>query len=389
MNEYKIKIRDATKVENLPEESYQFPALQTREELIDFLIRNKAYPYRSKTGKIYFRRLKKAEDENTNFEGIIKNDAVEKLGLQTEEDCRFLREKIKEELSRKREYKPTIKDWPEEERPREMLMKRGAENLSPAKLLAIILQTGDGVKRISAEDLARNLMDCFGNFRNLDSASFSELCSVEGIGMAKAAQIKAALEIGKRFLRLSVLLSPVGQPQINQHVTGATNKHLSSGDIKSIKIPIPPIEIQKEIAAEVQRRRRLAKRLREEANEILEKAKKCVEWIILSGEEKTRKTIRLIADKLKESYNPQKIILYGSYAWGLPDEDSDIDLLIIKDTEEKPHDRIVNAARIISPLRRGYAVDILVITPEELKSRLDIGDQFIEEIISRGEILYG
>jgi predicted nucleotidyltransferase len=113
------------------------------------------------------------------------------------------------------------------------------------------------------------------------------------------------------------------------------------------------------------------------------------EEIVKRTEEQARETIRLIADKLKESYNPEKIILYGSYAWGLPDEDSDIDLLIIKDTEEKPHDRIVNVARIISALRSGYAVDIFVITPQELKSRLDIGDQFIEEIISRGEILYG
>ena len=91
MNEYKIKIRDTAKVEKLQEESYQIPILQTREELIDFLIRNKAYPYYSKTGKIFFRRLKKAEDENTIFEGIIKNGAVEKLGLQTEEDCNVLR----------------------------------------------------------------------------------------------------------------------------------------------------------------------------------------------------------------------------------------------------------------------------------------------------------
>ncbi|MCK4475171.1 MAG: hypothetical protein KAU16_00400, partial [Methanophagales archaeon] len=68
MNEYKIKIRDVAKVEKLQEESYQIPILQTREELISFLIRNKAYPYRSKTGKIFFRRLKKAEDENTIFE---------------------------------------------------------------------------------------------------------------------------------------------------------------------------------------------------------------------------------------------------------------------------------------------------------------------------------
>lgn len=188
---------------------------------------------------------------------------------------------------------------------------------------------------------------------------------------------------------LSVLLCSVGQMQINQRVTGATNKHLSPVDIKSIKIPIPPIEIQEEIAIEVQRRHRLAKRLKEEADEILKEAKKCVEWIILGGEEKTWETIRLIADKLKESYNPEKIILFGSYAWGLPDEDSDIDLLVIKETNEKPHDRIVKAARIISPLRRGYAVDIVVITPEELISRLEIGDQFLQEIISRGEVLYG
>jgi len=72
--EYKIKMRDAAKVEKLQEESYQIPVLQTREELVDFLIKNKAYPYCSKTGKIFFRRLKKAEDENTNFEGRRKTE---------------------------------------------------------------------------------------------------------------------------------------------------------------------------------------------------------------------------------------------------------------------------------------------------------------------------
>ena len=104
--------------------------------------------------------------------------------------------------------------------------------------------------------------------------------------------------------------------------------------------------------------------------------------------ETARKAIRLIADKLKESYNPAKMILYGSYAWDLPGEDSDIDLLVIKDTEETPHRRNVNARKLVSSLRRGYGLDILVITPEELKSRLEIGDQFLQEIISRGETLY-
>ena len=105
--------------------------------------------------------------------------------------------------------------------------------------------------------------------------------------------------------------------------------------------------------------------------------------------EKARKTIRIVADKLKESYNPEKIILFGSYAWGLPDENSDIDILVIKDTEKTPHCRNVNARKLVSSVRKGYGLDILVITPQELKSRLEIGDQFLQEIISRGEVLYG
>ena len=93
-----------------------------------------------------------------------------------------------------------IKDWPEDERPRERLIKFGEESLSNSQLLAIILRTGNGTKS-NAIDLARMLLDHYGSFRALDSASISELCAIEGIGTAKAAQIKAALEIGKRLLR--------------------------------------------------------------------------------------------------------------------------------------------------------------------------------------------
>ncbi len=93
-----------------------------------------------------------------------------------------------------------IKDWPEDERPRERLIKFGEEGLSDSQLLAIILRTGNSTKS-NAIDLARILLEHYGNFRALDSASISELCTIEGIGMAKAAQIKAALEIGKRLLR--------------------------------------------------------------------------------------------------------------------------------------------------------------------------------------------
>ncbi|MFA5412645.1 MAG: DNA repair protein RadC [Candidatus Micrarchaeia archaeon] len=92
-----------------------------------------------------------------------------------------------------------IREWVEEERPRELLVKNGPEHLNSAKLLAILLRTGG--KGYNAEDLARRLLNHFGSLRALDVASVSELQSIGGIGLAKAAQVKAALEVGKRLLR--------------------------------------------------------------------------------------------------------------------------------------------------------------------------------------------
>ena len=92
-----------------------------------------------------------------------------------------------------------IKEWIEEERPREMLIKKGPEALPLSKLLAIILRTGR--KGVSAEELSKRLLNEFGTLRKIDSAAISEICKIEGIGHAKAAQIKAALEIGKRLFR--------------------------------------------------------------------------------------------------------------------------------------------------------------------------------------------
>jgi len=101
-----------------------------------------------------------------------------------------------------------------------------------------------------------------------------------------------------------------------------------------------------------------------------------------------RAIIFSIVERLKNDYTPDKIILYGSFAYGEPDKDSDIDFLIIKDTHQRPIDRRVVVRRIISDLRRGVPFSSIVITPQELKQRLEIGDQFFEEIISKGEVLY-
>lgn len=103
-------------------------------------------------------------------------------------------------LMEKETYHQRIKDWPEDERPRERLIKFGPETLSDAQVLAIVLRTGDASGGNTALDLARALLQRFGSFQGLDSAGVSEICSIRGIGQAKAAQIKAAFEAGKRLL---------------------------------------------------------------------------------------------------------------------------------------------------------------------------------------------
>lgn len=92
----------------------------------------------------------------------------------------------------------SIKDWPEDERPRERLLKHGTSVMSDAQLIAIMLRTGGSGK--SAIDLAMELLGKFGSLRKMEQATIGELCGVKGIGKAKAAQFKAALELGKRLL---------------------------------------------------------------------------------------------------------------------------------------------------------------------------------------------
>lgn len=97
-------------------------------------------------------------------------------------------------------YPQTIKDWPEDDRPREKLVKLGPENLSSSELLAIILRTGSKGK--SALDNAKALINAYDGFKGIELASIDELKKTEGIkgiGSAKAAEIKAVFEIAKRF----------------------------------------------------------------------------------------------------------------------------------------------------------------------------------------------
>lgn len=90
-----------------------------------------------------------------------------------------------------------IKTWPEDDRPREKLLKKGAGALSNSELLAILLRTG--TQGTSAIDLARKILKKFGTFRNMAHTDSRDWKDLKGLGGAKIAHIQAALEIGRRY----------------------------------------------------------------------------------------------------------------------------------------------------------------------------------------------
>ncbi len=95
--------------------------------------------------------------------------------------------------------------------------------------------------------------------------------------------------------------------------------------------------------------------------------------------------IKEIAKEIAEKFRPEKIILFGSYAWGTPTEDSDVDLFVVKETENT---RITSREIGGSVVPRPFPMDLIVYTPEQVERRLKLGDFFIEDIITKGKILY-
>ncbi len=93
----------------------------------------------------------------------------------------------------------SIKDWDEQDRPREKLLQRGADALTDAELLAIFLRVG--VKGKSALDLAQDLLQEFGDLRSLLGADQTRFCAAKGLGDAKYVQLQATVELSKRYLR--------------------------------------------------------------------------------------------------------------------------------------------------------------------------------------------
>jgi len=99
----------------------------------------------------------------------------------------------------------------------------------------------------------------------------------------------------------------------------------------------------------------------------------------------TQKEIRQLARDIARRFRPQRIVLFGSHAYGKPTPDSDVDLLIITSCKEDPLDK---AAEIRMSIRPAFPVDLLVRTPDKVRERLQMGDGFMQEILEKGRMLY-
>ena len=99
----------------------------------------------------------------------------------------------------------------------------------------------------------------------------------------------------------------------------------------------------------------------------------------------TRSHIQRYAQQVVKQFRPDKIILFGSYAYGKPTEDSDVDLLIIMPFKGRNPEK---ATEIWMATKPKFPIDIMVRKPEELKKRLAMGDFFLREITEKGEVLY-
>jgi predicted nucleotidyltransferase len=99
-----------------------------------------------------------------------------------------------------------------------------------------------------------------------------------------------------------------------------------------------------------------------------------------------KKELPRAVERIINALHPEKIILFGSYAHGKPTPDSDVDLLVIWKTDESRKERHWAVAQHLIP--RVFAVDLLVRTPEEIKSGIEKGDFFLREIVTKGKVLY-
>ena len=100
-----------------------------------------------------------------------------------------------------------------------------------------------------------------------------------------------------------------------------------------------------------------------------------------------RNAIKKYARKIGHRFHPERVILFGSYAQGEPNEDSDVDILVIMD-----HNRLRNVEQAITirlQVDAPFPMDLLVKRPSEISERLSMNDTFLKSVLQHGQVLYG
>jgi predicted nucleotidyltransferase len=111
-------------------------------------------------------------------------------------------------------------------------------------------------------------------------------------------------------------------------------------------------------------------------------AKEPTRWY--RGAEVPMRVIRRFARQVAERFHPEKIILFGSYAYGTPHADSDVDILVVMPARNQ----LDQAFKIHWTIQPPFPLDIVVRTPKNMQWRLEEGDSFLREIVSKGKVLY-
>jgi predicted nucleotidyltransferase len=98
------------------------------------------------------------------------------------------------------------------------------------------------------------------------------------------------------------------------------------------------------------------------------------------------RAIRAVAKQIADKFRPDRIILFGSYAYGKPKPESDVDLLVIMETSLRSRQQRLEISRALSP--RPFPMDVIIHTPQQVQERLAMGDLFLREITTRGKVIY-
>jgi predicted nucleotidyltransferase len=95
--------------------------------------------------------------------------------------------------------------------------------------------------------------------------------------------------------------------------------------------------------------------------------------------------IENVAEQIASKFHPNQIILFGSYAYGNPRPESDVDLLVVMETSLS---EVRQAIEILKAISYRFGLDLLVYTPRRLKQRIEWGDPFVQDVLTRGKVLY-